>query len=162
MSFLSQGGYTQEEQDKLEKAIEAREKKYGYKRGSNASLTKPKDYASLSESEFADPVGFNYPVDRAHVRGAITYWQHMDHRKAYSDSDARAFITERIVRDALKFGIAIRYDPKDADYRKLPENLRKQMEGYGSTKKGMLESVEAFRAWQEEWLRQNGKTAIVI
>jgi len=36
------------------------------------------------------------------------------------------------------------------------------MEGYESTKKGMLESVEAFRAWQEEWLRQNGKTAIVI
>jgi hypothetical protein len=36
-------------------------------------------------------------------------------------------------------------------------------QGYSpQEKKGMLESVETFRAWQEEWLRQNGKTAIVI
>jgi hypothetical protein len=147
MSFYAQGGYTQEERDKLEKAIEAREKKYRYKRGSNASLTKPKEYANIAESDFADPVGFNYPIDKPHIRGAITYWQHMDHRKAYSDPKARAFITERIVRAALKFGVEISYDPKDPDYAKLPESLKKQMKGYGQ--KSMLEDWQQFRAWQE-------------
>ena len=152
--------YAQEKQEELEKAIEAREKKYGYKRGSNASLTKPKDYANIPESQFADPVGYNYPVDKEHIRGAITYWQHMDHRKAYSDSKARAFITERIVRAAIKFGIRITYDPKDPDYQKLPENLKKQMEGFN--KKSMLEDVEGFRAYQEAWFKSQGKRAILV
>jgi len=140
-----------EDREKLEEAIRARERKYGYKRGSNASLTKPKEYANISESDFADPVGYNYPIDKAHIRGAITYWQHMDHRKAYSDPKARAFITERIVRAALKFGVEITYNPKDPDYRKLPEILKKRMKGYGQ--KSMLENVAGFRAYQEAWFK---------
>jgi hypothetical protein len=153
--FTAQGGYTHEERDKLEKAIEAREKKYGYKRGSNASLTKPKEYANIAEGDFADPVGYNYPIDRAHVHGAITYWQHIDHRKAYSDPRARAFITERIVRVAIKFSVGITYDPKDSDYQKLPENLKKQMKGYGQ--KSMLEDWQSFRGWQEALDNTRGK-----
>jgi hypothetical protein len=160
MNFLAQGGYTQEDRQKLEEQIKAREKKYGYKRGSNASLTKPKEYASIAESDFADPVGYNYPVDKAHIRGAITYWQHMDHRKAYSDPKARAFITERIVRAALKFGIEITYDPKDPDYAKLPESLKKQMKGYGQ--KSMLGDWESFRAWQEALFKTRGKRVPVV
>jgi len=160
MSFYAQGGYTQEERDKLEKAIEAREKKYGYKRGSNASLTKPKEYANISEGDFADPVGYNYPIDEAHIRGAVTYWQHMDHRKAYSDPKARSFITERIVRAALKYGIEVTYDPKDPDYKNLPETLKKQMKGYGQ--KSMLEDYEAFRAWQEAFFKTHGKRIPVV
>jgi hypothetical protein len=148
MSFLAQGGYSKEDREGLEKAIEAREKKYGYKRGSNASLTKPKEYASIAESDFADPVGYNYPVDKAHIRGAITYWQHMDHRKAYSDPKARAFITERIVRAALKFGVGITYDPKDPDYAKLPESLKQRMKGYSEGQKSMLGDIDAFRAYR--------------
>jgi hypothetical protein len=155
MSFYAQGGYSQQERQNLEKAIEAREKKYGYKRGSNASLTKPKEYANIGESNFADPVGFNYPVDKAHIRGAITYWQHMDHRKAYSDPKARAFITERIVIAAIKFGIGITYDPKDPDYQKLPESLKKQMKGYDQ--KSMLEDWQSFRAWQETLFKTRNK-----
>jgi sarcosine oxidase delta subunit len=143
------------DREKLEEAIKNREKKYGYKRGSNASLTKPKDYANISESQFADPVGYNYPFDKEHIRGAITYWQHMDHRKAYSDPKARAFITERIVRAALKFGIEITYDPKDPDYQKLPESLKKQMKGY--SQKSMLEDWQSFRAWQEALFKARGK-----
>lgn len=158
--FVAQGGYSQEERQKLEEQIKAREKKYGYKRGSNASLTKPKDYANIAESDFADPVGFNYPIDKAHVRGAITYWQHMDHRKAYSDPKARAFITERIVRAAIKFGVGITYDPRDPDYAKLPESLKKQMKGYGQ--KSMLEDWQGFRGWQEALYNSRGKRVPVI
>jgi hypothetical protein len=146
--------YAQEKQEELEKAIEAREKKYGYKRGSNAS------FANIPESQFADPVGYNYPIDKAHIHGAITYWQHIDHRKAYSDSKARAFITEHIVKAALKFGIGITYDPKDSDYQKLPESLKKQMKGYGQ--KSMLEDWQSFRAWQEALFKARGKRIPIV
>jgi hypothetical protein len=154
MSFYAEDG------EKLEEAIRARERKYGYKRGSNASLTKPKDYVNISEGDFADPVGYNYPIDKAHIKGAITYWQHMDHRKAYSDPKARAFITERIVRAAIKFGVGITYDPKDPDYQKLPESLKKQMKGYGQ--KSMLEDWQSFRAWQETLYNTRGKRVPVV
>jgi hypothetical protein len=79
----------------------------------------------------------------------------MDHRKAYSDPKARAFITERIVRAALKFRIEITYDPKDPDYQKLPESLKKQMKGY--SQKSMLEDWQSFRAWQEALFKARGK-----
>jgi hypothetical protein len=146
--------------EELERAMRQREKKYGYKRGSNASFTKPKQYQNIAESDFADPVGYNYPVDKAHIRGAIIYWQHLDHRKQYSDPKAREYITEKIVRAALKFGIGISYDPKDPEYQKLPENLKKQMKGYGQ--KSMLEDAEAFRSYLEAWMRANRKQAVVI
>jgi hypothetical protein len=145
----------------LEKAMRQREQKYGYKRGSNASLTKPKNYANMPESQFVDPVGYNYPIDKEHIKGAITYWQHMDHRKAYADPKARAFITERIVRAALKFGIEITYDSKDPDYQKLPESLKKQMKGYGE-KKSMLEDWQSFRAWQEALFKARGKRIVQV
>lgn len=162
MSFKSQGGYTQDERQKLEEAIESREKRFGYKRGTNASLTKPKDYANIAESDFADPVGYNYPIDQAHIQGAITYWQHLDHRKAYSDLKARAFITERIVRGALNFGKKVTYDPRDPDYPNLPEAVKRRMEGYPPEKKSMLEDWQSFKAWQQEILRLQGRRVPVI
>ena len=147
-AFYAQGGYTQEDREKLEKQIKAREKKYGYKRGSNASLTKPAKYADIPESKFADVVGYNYPVDnKKHARGAVGYWQHMEHRKQYSDPKARAFITERIVKGALAQGIAVSWDSKDPDYQKLPDALKKKMEGYES-KCSFLEDQEGFSALQ--------------
>ena len=134
----------------LEKAMQRREKKYKYKRGSNASFTKPKEYANIPESKFADPVGYNYPIDRAHVRAALAYWSHMEHRKAY-EPDARSFITERIIRAALAEGITVSYQADDPDYRKLPEPLKKRMQGYGeSQQKSMLEDYQAFGALQNQ------------
>jgi hypothetical protein len=156
MSFLAQGGRTEQEHEEVEKAMQSRERKYGYKRGSNASYKKPAEYEGLSESQFADPVGYNYPIDEKHVRGAVTYWQHLDHRKAYGDPKARMFITEKIVRAALKFGVEITYDPKDPEYRTLPEDLKRRMKGY-SEKKSMLEDWQTFRAWQETLYKAQGK-----
>ena len=124
---------TKEQRDKLEKAMAAREKKYGYKRGSNASLTKPKQYANIPDSRFADIVGFNYPVDKEHIRGALSYWNQPKNRKAYRDPKARAFITQRIIKAALKFGITVTYDPKDPEYVKLPDSLKKQLKNYDAS-----------------------------
>jgi hypothetical protein len=77
----------------------------------------------------------------------------LDHRKAYSDPKAREFITERIVRAALKFGMHISYNPKDAEYVKLPESLKKQMRGYADTsKRSMLADYQAFYSYQKRAL----------
>jgi len=157
MSLLAQGGYTKEEREKLEKEIEEREKKYGYKRGSNASLTKPKKYEDIPESQFADPVGYNYPIDTyEHARAALTYWHNKRNRRFYDDPKARLFITERIVRACLKFGIEVTWDPTDPEYQKLPEELKKKMKGYGESKKSMLEDWQSFRSWQEAYFRAHG------
>lgn len=149
------------EREKLEKQIEAREKKYGYKRGSNASLTKPKAYANIAEGDFADPVGYNYPVDKPHIHGALGYWSQMKNRKAYSDPKARAYITEKIVKSALSKGIAVQWQSDDLDYQKLPESVKKRMEGY-APKKSMLEDYQSFRAYQEEFYQVYGKKVMVI
>lgn len=138
---------------RLEKAMQDREKKYGYRRGSNASFTKPGEYKNIPESSFADPVGYNYPIDDTHVWAAVTYWSHMDHRKAYGPP-ARKFITERIIRAALAKGIKVSWQSDDPDYRNLPEPLKKRMEGYGDTKKSFLEDPERFRAYCFETMRK--------
>ena len=132
--FIAQSAaLTKEEKEKLEKAMAGREKKYGYKRGSNASLTKPAKYADVPESQFADPVGFNYPVTEKYVRGALTYWNQPKNRKAYKDPKARAFITQRIIKAALKFGITVTYDPRDPEYVKLPDTLKKQLKNHDAS-----------------------------
>ena len=148
------------EREKLEKQIEAREKKYGYKRGSNANLTKPKEYQNIPDSQFADVVGFNYPVDKAHIRGALSYWGHMKNRKAYSDPKARAYIIEKIVTSALIKGITVQWQSDDPDYQKLPESVKKRMEGY-APKKSMLEDWQSFRAYQEFAYKAQGKRILV-
>lgn len=146
MSYLF--GFSSAVDPALERAMQQREKKYGYKRGSNASFTKPKDYVNITESKFADPVGYNYPIDDTHVRAALAYWSHMEHRKAYGPG-ARSFITERIIRAALAAGITVSYQADDPDYRKLPKVLKKRMQGYGA-KKSMLEDYQAFSALQSQ------------
>jgi hypothetical protein len=124
---------TKEQRDKLEKAMAAREKKYGYKRGSNANLTKPSKYADVPDNQFADIVGFNYPITQKYIRGALSYWNQPKNRKAYKDPKAREFITQRIIKAALKFDITVTYNPKDPEYVKLPDGLKKQLKNYDAS-----------------------------
>lgn len=158
--YYAQGGYSQEDRVKLEKQIKAREKKYGYKRGSNASLTKPSKYANIADGDFADPVGFNYPIDKGHIQGALTYWNQPKNRKFYKDPKALAFITERIIRAALKFGKKVTYQPNDAQYRNLPESLKKQLQGYGT--KSFLEDSAGFAALQAKAFSQKNQGPIPL
>ena len=137
----------------LEERMRSREKKYGYKRGSNASFTKPGEYKDIPENSFADPVGYNYPIDDEHVRAAVTYWSHIGHRRAYGPT-ARAFITERIIKAALAKGVTVRWQPDDPDYRGLPEPLKKRLEGYGDSKKSFLEDPDRFKAYCHELTRK--------
>jgi hypothetical protein len=81
------------------------------------------------ERAFAAPWEMAYPITKEYVRAAWNYFNKPSNRAFYNPKERRIII-ERIVRAALKHGIKLRYDPKDALHRSLPESLRKRMESW--------------------------------
>jgi hypothetical protein len=70
------GDYLKEGQEELLEALRERERKYGYKAPLNANLTKPSRWENVPEDEFADPVGYKYPVHTPrNARAALTYFK---------------------------------------------------------------------------------------
>ncbi len=121
--------YTKEERERLKEELHRREKKYGYKAGRNAHLTKPKEYEDVPLDEFADPVGYNYPVDsEKRARAALAYF--IRHHDAYDDVDAKIFIYTRILRALKKFGIKRHFNPDWPGDWLVPSDLKRWMEGY--------------------------------
>jgi hypothetical protein len=115
--------------DELERKLREREKKYGYQAAPNAHLTKPAEYAHIPESQFADPVGYNYPVDKEHVLAAIRYFLKPKNRNVY-DPKAQKVIYERILRAMKKFGHKHRFDPDNPLDWLMPSSLKRWMVGY--------------------------------
>ncbi|MEM3642130.1 MAG: DUF2213 domain-containing protein, partial [Candidatus Bathyarchaeia archaeon] len=118
------------EREKLHKAAENREKKYGIKfREDKGHLTPPKDYPQ-NEEDYADPVNYAYPlVPEERCRNALARWGAF--REEYEQSE-RNIIYERIVKRALNYGMTVRYNPELPEAKALPENIKKQLEGYES------------------------------
>jgi len=127
---IQQKNQQENEKEKLHKQAEAREKKYGIKfREDKGHLTPPKDYPQ-SEEDYADPVNYAYPlVPEERCRNALARWSQF--RQEYEQSE-RNIIYERIVKRALKYGITVRYNPELPEAKALPENIKKQLEGYES------------------------------
>jgi hypothetical protein len=118
------------EREKLRKAAEEREKKYGIKfREDKGHLTPPRDYPQ-NEEDYADPVNYAYPlVPEDRCRNALARWSQF--RQEYEQSE-RNIIYERIVKRALQYDITVQYNPELPEAKTLPENIKKQMEGYES------------------------------
>jgi len=118
------------EREKLRQQAEAREKKYGIKfREDKGHLTPLKDYPQ-NEEDYADPVNYAYPlVPEDRCRNALARWSQF--RQEYEQNECN-IIYERIVKRALKYGITIRYNPELPEAKALPENIKKQLEGYES------------------------------
>jgi hypothetical protein len=118
------------EREKLRKAAEERETKYGIKfREDKGHLTPPKDYPQ-NEEDYADPVNYAYPlVPEDRCRNALARWSQF--RQEYEQSE-RNIIYERIVKHALQYGISVQYNPELPEAKALPENIKKQTEGYES------------------------------
>ena len=85
------------------KAQEARSKKYGIGIKKDGNVAKPEKYSNISDSDFADPVNYKYPIDEGHIQAALSYWGKPDNRSAYSAEEVK-IITAKIVRAAKKFG----------------------------------------------------------
>lgn len=147
-----QKALTKEEREKAEEALRARERKYGYKAGKNAHLIKPKEYRDVDESEFADPVGFNYPVDtEKRARAALAYF--IRHHNAYDDVNAKIFIYERILRALKKFGIKRHFNPDWPGDWLVSRDLKNWMEGYEKYKDEDTE--EKRREMRQKWEKMN-------
>jgi len=92
-------------------------------------ISPPKDFPQ-DEEDYADPVNYAYPlVPEDRCKNALARWGQF--REEYTQPE-RNIIYERIVKRALKYGIAVSYNPELSEAKTLPESLKKELEGYES------------------------------
>jgi hypothetical protein len=129
-SSLKGGKQEEGERRKLHEAAKRREEKYGIKfREGKGNLTPPEGYPT-DEDDYGDPVNYAYPlVPEDRCKNALGRWSQF--REEYTQPE-RNIIYERIVRRALRYGIKVSYNPELPEAKALPENIKKQLEGYES------------------------------
>jgi hypothetical protein len=118
---------TQEEKDK--QAQKDRSQKYGIGVKDGGNVTKPGEFASIPEDQFADPVNFRYPADAEHCKAALGYFNQPDNRSQYSPEE-QAKIMQKIVAACVSNGVEVSWQPNDAAYDALPEELKAKLSGY--------------------------------
>jgi len=93
---------TNEEREKLHADAEERAKSSGIAVKDGGHLTPPKGKPT-DEAEYADPTNYAYPIDSAHIKAAVGYFNHPDEREkgGYSESEW-AIIGKRIAEAANK------------------------------------------------------------
>lgn len=101
--LLKAEGLDEDARKKLHEQAEERAKKYGisFKDG-KGSLTPPKGKPT-DEADYGDPVNYVYPIDDAHIRAAVGYFNHEGEREKgdYSEEEW-AKIGKRIADAANK------------------------------------------------------------
>ena len=116
--------------EELREALRERERKYGYKAPLNANLTKPKRWEDVPDDEFADPVGYKYPVHTPkNARAALSYFNKPKNRASYT-VEGQIKVLERIIQACLRHGIKVQFQPEDPLYWLLPKSLKRKLEGY--------------------------------
>lgn len=136
-----------------EKAQKARSKKYGIGIKDGGNVTKPSEYESLDDSQFADPVNYRYPIDESHIRAALSYWGMPKNREQYSSAEVE-IITRRILSAARKYGIEVdeekwKFSEKEEDMGKIEELEAKLKESEGK----IAEFEEKVKAKEDEIVR---------
>jgi hypothetical protein len=126
--------YIKESRDELLEALRECEKKYGYKAPLNANLTKPSRWENVPEDEFADPVGYKYPVHTPrNARAALTYFNKPENRRFYT-VEGQIKVMTRIIQACLRHGIKVSFQPEDPLYWLLPTSLKRKLAGYDDVK----------------------------
>jgi hypothetical protein len=116
--------FAEGDREKAKKAQEARAKKYGIAVKEGGNVTKPSEYESILDDEFADPVNYRYPIDESHVKAALSYWGMPKNREQYTAEEVKT-ITQRILKAAKKAGIEIDEDKWNfIERRKIWTNCR--------------------------------------
>ena len=124
----NQGEEGEGEREKLRKAAEERERKYGIKfREGEGHLTPPEGYPT-DEDDYGDPVNYKYPlVPEDRCQNALARWGAF--REEYAQSE-RNIIYERIVRHALQYGIDVNYNPELPEARALATSVKEKLQGF--------------------------------
>jgi hypothetical protein len=128
------GDYIKESREELLEALRERERKHGYKAPLNANLTKPSRWENVPDDEFADPVGYKYPVHTPrNARAALTYFNKPENRTFYT-VDGQIKVMTRIIQACLRHGIKVSFQPEDPLYWLLPSSLKRKLAGYDDVK----------------------------
>jgi hypothetical protein len=128
------GDYIKESREELLEALRERERKYGYKAPLNANLTKPSRWENVPEDEFADPVGYKYPVHTPrNARAALTYFNKPENRRFYT-VEGQIKVMTRIIQACLRHGIKVSFQPEDPLHWLLPSSLKRKLAGYDDVK----------------------------
>jgi hypothetical protein len=124
------GDYINESHEELLEALRERERKYGYKAPLNANLTKPSRWENVPDDEFADPVGYKYPVHTPrNARAALSYFNKPENRRFYT-VEGQIKVLTRIIQACLRHGIKVSFQPEDPLYWLLPSTLKRKLAGY--------------------------------
>ncbi len=76
------------DREKAKEAQESRSSKYGIAILDGGNVTKPSEYSDCSDSKFADPVNYNYPMDNeTRAKAAVRYFGMPRNYGKYSDAD---------------------------------------------------------------------------
>jgi hypothetical protein len=118
-----------EQEDKNRQAQIERSQNYGIGIKQGGNVTKPGEFADIPENQFADPVNFRYPVDAKHCKAALGYFNQSNNRSQYSQEE-QAKILQKIVAACVANGVEVSWQPNDAAYKALPEELKAKLSGY--------------------------------
>jgi len=119
----------EDERERLRQAQRERAQKYCIEPKEGGNLTKPSEFKDVPVDQFADPVNYRYPVDKEHVRAALTYFNQPDNRQAGgSTHEAAVKIMTKIIKAALTNDISVSYQSDDPVYRDLPEQLKRNIQ----------------------------------
>jgi hypothetical protein len=67
----------------------------------------------VPEDEFADPVGYKYPVHTPrNARAALTYFNKPENRRFYT-AEGQIKVLTRIIQACLRHGIKVSFQPDD-------------------------------------------------
>jgi hypothetical protein len=124
------GDQEEGEREKLHEAAKAREKKYGIKfREGDGHLTPPEGFPQ-NEEDYGDPVNYKYPLTpKDRCQNALVRWS--QYREEYTQQE-RNIIYERIVKAALGYNIAVKYNPDLPEARALPTSVKEKLEDFES------------------------------
>jgi len=100
--------------------------------------TKPSKYKDVPDELFADKANWKFPCDTpARVKAALVYisklFNHPNYKNMYSREEWQ-YLWNFAVKRALELGIGHKYNPNNPLDRGLPESIKKQCDGYDSSK----------------------------
>jgi len=128
--------------------------KYGIQIRPDGNVTKPKQYAHLNDSQFADPVNYAYPIDKEHVLAALRYWGKPKNKAKYN-AKSRGIITKRMNATAKRFGVKSVQDKEEKSEMNIKELLEglepaEAVEAVSEKLKGFFEELEELKGHEEE------------
>ncbi|WDL97807.1 DUF6582 domain-containing protein [Alicyclobacillus sp. ALC3] len=125
---------TEDEREKLHAEAEERAKKYGIAVREGGHLTPPEGKPT-DAAEYGDPTNYAYPIDEAHIKAAVGYFNHPEMReKGGYTEDEWAIIGKRIAEAANKL-IGEGHEFKDGKIDTSEERKDAEKAAFGNLQK---------------------------